>query len=222
MAINKCLFCDLIDKFRTYGYWIHCGFGNREYEKIEYSELYFNNEIIKSDYFDKCDILKDLPKLDIIFDLNHRNYSQVVTRKPKNVVWFSPGDWIRIKNQHICKNNEFNNMKIFMIKNPKNILKISTLEELDVFCKKYIPEFTSSNHDRDYYVYKNIPDWDLVKKSDYAGIEFNFAKTTDIGASYIEYLTKYNWHITFDCISLCVWDFDMAFNNSVVPCIITL
>jgi hypothetical protein len=255
MTENKlCDSCLLVNSFHKHDYWLHKGNGNKIPSEINYSILNINHNTIHDD------ILKDLPILTNVFYDRKQDFFHL--NKPNNVVWFSPGDWIinPYYYSHTCTgiidddqenedsandlyNNKFINTKIFMIKNPKNIMRIKTLEDLENFTEKYVPkpQYVTDQTFIEYllsyvpfadklglireyktYIKYSSPDWDLIKKSGYSGIEFGFGKTLDIGASWHDHCNKYSWHWSYDVISLCIWDFETAFDNTIVPCIINV
>ncbi|MGB3467535.1 MAG: hypothetical protein WBA74_19775, partial [Cyclobacteriaceae bacterium] len=128
-------------------------------------------------------------------------YLNSITYKP-SCFWFSQGTWLfgfDIDDSDLEEIEDYELKYVFIIDNPKNILRIENRKDMINFVNKY--------HFRDKSDYI---DWNKVEEDGYYGIFFNFCHLTDIGLSYEN--EGYSWFSGFDVESLCIWDL-RAFDN---------
>lgn len=191
-----CNHCDKIIQNSQNGIWIHSGIGtmsNDDFKNVPDGtciENFFEQPIKRSKY---------------------KSFYGRFNTKPKNVIWFSNGTWLFDSYCEGHDNVELCKRKVVIIKEPKNILSISTIKELDNFVDKYgenMYEFLST--------YKIIR-WDKIYDEGYYGVAFNFRKINhvDPNITYIGENMKYFWHCGFDVETLCIFD-TRAFDDQVI------
>jgi hypothetical protein len=187
----KCVHCKHVKYNSEHNIWIHVGIGN-----FDSKETFFavpENKEIKGFFIQ--------PSARI------HNASYLIKSKPAQAIWFSNGSWLYDTYNDSDKanhNDEEDSYKIVEIRSPKNILSVSTVEDVNKFIA-------------DYFVNGRI-NWSKIydNGNGYWGIAFNFRKLQDLDCSFWSKIIddKYGWYNSYDVESLCVFD-TRAFDDTV-------
>lgn len=182
--------------------WLHQGFGC--FDKMTFEKLPVPQMLELDNVFTK-------PRFESVFkqlEEKHEFYHQM---KPFGCIWFSNGSWLYdpyCDGSHDGEKPE--SYKVFVTKNPHNVLQITTYKELEAFTNKYaVPKSNDkiqSSEDEDEFYNKNtLITWLDVYNDGYYGVAFNFRKVSHI-APVKTYFERYFWHCAFDVESLCIFD----------------
>lgn len=229
----KCKKCKIVSYNSKNNIWIHQGYGI-----LNHDDFYnIPNGTIHDDIF-----IQPTKRTD------YTSFYEHYRNKPQGVIWFSNGSWLfdpccggsnghyENETEEIDSDKTTAETKVIIIKNPKNILSINTIEELDNFinkynvqmqtCKKSIYEkcmdyiwniLDYANHKYDNAFLHHIR-WDKIYQNGYYGVSFNFRKVEHLYQDidkYDVFDNKYVWHYGFDVESLCIFD-TRAFDNKVL------
>lgn len=193
----KCKKCQKVKANSENDIWIHTGTGN-----------------LSKDYFlsleDGTHVKDFFTQPNLIRSSQEYNYW-----KPSSCIWFSNGSWLfdpYCDGSHADDiedemDDEFKDYKYrsVVIKSPKNILRISTLEDLNNFIEKYTG-----------IGIRNKIMWEKISDDGYYGVAFNFRKVDHLTGDRSDRLKeKYKWHCSWDVESLCIFDI-RAFDDVVV------
>ncbi len=209
----QCRNCDMVRANALNDVWIHKGRGNMTLEQ-------FNNVEVGT-------------SVKFIFDqpIRRSKYNGFgFDDKPKNVIWFSNGTWLYDPYCGGCHEDNTTKVdkKVVVIKSPKNILRISTITELEAFINKYqyydkygkryygTQTYTEYMFDimsdlYDYLVGNVIRkcaymNWDKVYSDGYYGVAFTFRRWDQLYEDGWSYNSRYNWHDGYDVESLMIFD----------------
>ncbi len=183
-AYCDCPKCSIVSSNSKNDIWLHEGTG--KLTRQEFDDIPAMTE--KEDLFENpCD----------------QNMSRI-GHKPSSCIWFSNGSWLfdRYCNGEHDKNEPSTAYRVAMIQSPKNILKISTLSDMETFVETYSEKRT------------NMIIWSKIIENGYYGVSFNFRKMYHITTNKNAFSDRFSWHLGFDCETLCILD-TQAFDNKV-------
>jgi hypothetical protein len=158
---SECMACIVVEWFIENDIWVHKGNGNYSNEQIEKVRQDFvidkttlkqtSKEVVlldtklsnkKLDNFllNRYDWIKKILPASIVLEYEPDLYLSTDPDKPYASFSFSRGDWVYNSDcttLHKEHTKVLNNTNVVLIQNPKNILRIQTLEELCKFNVKY-------------------------------------------------------------------------------------
>jgi hypothetical protein len=171
-----CSHCKFVEVNTTENIWIHEGIGSITYPESHYLKQDMKDPFVEGEkktlFFDDARLIVPNPFLSI---------------KPSNVVWFSHGSWLFDKYcEHQGKEyeepySEDRICKVAIIKNPKNIRQINTIEELSAFIEEFVTYvIDAKTHERKHKIALLER---FIKNGDYESFIKKFAVNNEIDSA---------------------------------------